>query len=124
MKRMSSAIQRRHKYWRWGLSIGFFAALIFFGGILLYRDKTNPFSTLFNTPALSRLVAWIGDHKAHVRQNVVKVKQLVTNKEETEPAIHFEFYTALPDMQVTVPGSVSAVSQVKKIVTASDLEKE
>ncbi|RDI41679.1 SPOR domain-containing protein [Aquicella lusitana] len=51
----------------------------------------------------SQIKNWFGERKSRLRQDIAKAKQLVKNREKpAEPTIHFEFYTALPNMQVTV----------------------
>lgn len=69
---------------------------------------------------------------------MVAVKQLASNKPKEEQAIHFEFYTALPDMQVsklivkeehseTSPPAVSNTIQTiktKRVTQPEDLERD
>lgn len=71
---------------------------------LFHANKATNHSAFF--ASFSKLSAFIDQHRHHLQKNLTKAKQLVANKEEAEPPpIHFEFYTALPNMQVKVDTS-------------------
>jgi len=48
---------------------------------------------------------WFSERKQHLHQGIEKVKQMTKNQETTPEQIHFDFYTALPAMQM--PASVA-----------------
>ena len=58
---------------------------------------------------------------------VTRAKRVISNKDNAEPQIHFEFYTALPTMQVTVSTpsvkTEQPVGQIKKIMTEESVTK-
>lgn len=67
-------------------------------------NKPSSFSPIISS-SFSQLKFWVSECKRRFQQKVVKVKQAVVNKNPIEPDIHFEFYTALPNMQITAPPS-------------------
>lgn len=73
---------------------------------------------------------WVSASRQHLHHDIAKVKQLAANKKEGPPPIQFEFYTALPKMQVgnalLVSKPVITASQQNKpvFVSAHELEKE
>ncbi len=74
---------------------------------------------------------WVSKSRQHLHRDLAKVKQLAVKTKEGPPPIHFEFYTALPNMQVgNVPSLPKAATPVAKvntrpvIVSANELEKE
>ena len=71
-------------------------------GFYFYRTDRMPFDGLV-VSTVGQIKTWARDRKNNLQQGVVKVKQLAIKKPAEEPQIHFEFYTALPDMQMTAP---------------------
>jgi cell division protein FtsN len=83
-----------------------------------------------------RIQNWIAERKNHLHQDIIKVQQIAANKNDNDQQIHFEFYTALPNMQVSVADlsarddrSAPKVVAVKKtvntaIINADQLERE
>lgn len=52
---------------------------------------------------VERSQEWLSQHNTRLHQNIEKVKKIASNKPDATPPIHFEFYTALPHMQVKLP---------------------
>lgn len=73
---------------------------------------------------------WVSASRHHLHQDLAKMKQLAIKKKEGPPPIHFEFYTALPKMQVgnalpiSKPAPVTVVKTKPVIVSANELERE
>lgn len=61
-------------------------------GAGIYHYKEQPYFV--------SLKKWFAERKNHLQTNMVKVKQLAANKEAPPEPIHFEFYTALPNMHI------------------------
>lgn len=83
------------------------------------------------------LKTWITEHTSRVHQQIKAAKQQLAIKDTAPPEIHFEFYTALPKMQVeveqadnkkltpvTMAVSEKVLSHKDVLVTPSELEKE
>lgn len=131
---------------RWGWIFFAFAAAIFFlaAGCLIFQYKEKMFNTPFISSFFSRAQIWIAARKNHLQKGVVrdtaaKTQSFAVSKHQAPAPIHFEFYTALPNMQVTLPAPVMEVQKkedrvaaVKKspavnkvvVVSAEELEKE
>jgi len=71
------------------------------GATFLYVDqrKKNPLLPVKSYVAYFK--DWTAEHKNRINQNLEKVKRVAVN-DANSPPIHFEFYTALPNMQVKV----------------------
>jgi cell division protein FtsN len=95
---------------RWIVLVALIALLGAGLSVAVYQYKNHTLTTSVITTYANRFKTWIAEHRHHLQQGLVKVKQLATTKPEDQP-IHFEFYTALPKMQVTVsaPDTTSAV---------------
>lgn len=49
----------------------------------------------------SRVSGWITERKNHLNKKIVKIKRdVLRDKENEEIPVHFEFYTALPNMNI------------------------
>lgn len=77
----------------------------------------------FLTTYVTRINVWIAARKnssanSLAKQNLDKLKSLTSNK-STPPSIHFEFYTALPNMQVVIPSQTFVSAEEK-----SETEKQ
>lgn len=93
--------------WRWIISMAFIA-MLFCGGFMAFQYKKNPQAYPFLQAYVSKVTLWVESHRKHLRQDMVKVKRLATNKNSEQEEIHFEFYTALPNMQMNLPSEVQA----------------
>lgn len=89
------------KKWPWTLCIVVMVLFICLAGFFSYNK--SPTSSLLSS-YVAHVKTWIAERKARLHHEVVKAKQVVVNKNDSEPEIHFEFYTALPNMQITVSG--------------------
>ena len=108
-----------HARWKWrvlaGVFIVFLCSMVF---IIQHHKKSLPGSVW--AVYVSKITTFIAERKNHLRQNLVKTKQLLTNKDNDEPPIHFEFYTALPSMRVNVAESmVQAKNQTTNMGAAT-----
>lgn len=54
--------------------------------------------------------SWMTERKQRLHQNIEKVKQIAVNQKDANQDIHFEFYSALQNMQVNVPGTSPAAT--------------
>lgn len=107
--------------WRWPISLCLLAFLLVGAGyFILQHQRTSPWILSY----FSRIEAWVAERKQHwqkggARDNTVKAKITTANKNNNSPPpIHFEFYTALPDMQVAVS---EPVMQAKTVVTSGSV---
>lgn len=109
-------------------------------GALLYRSRETVLPVV--TASVDHIKQWLAERKNHLNKGLVKVKKLAAaNKNEAEPQIHFEFYSALPSMQMsapvaaentkaTPPSAIASKTPVKKlphgksIVDAASIERE
>jgi len=88
--------RKRGQNWRgWLAGFAVFAlALMFAAGFYAY--KYSP-----------QMTAWLSERKAHLRadmkKQVKKVKHLRRQHKEEPESVHFEFYSALPAMEVSKP---------------------
>jgi hypothetical protein len=72
--------------------ISLFLVLLGCIGAGIYYVKDKPF--------VASAKSWLVERKSHLQKGVVKVKQLAANKETPPEQIHFDFYTALPNMHI------------------------
>lgn len=83
----------------------FFASLLLFvlgAGTTFYQYKKILTSDSVIATNFAKISTWIAAHKTHLHDGLAKVKQIASNKDAEDEPIHFEFYTALPNMQVKV----------------------
>jgi hypothetical protein len=92
--------KKRLKAWQVGLCISSVAVLICAVACYAWL-RYHPQNQMQVTASFSRMKTWVSERKTHLNQGLVKVKRLAANK-DVPPEIHFEFYTALPGMQVKV----------------------
>src|SRR5580698_3378361 len=87
-----------NKNWQWVIFMVMIILVTAIAGFFTYK-KQSPIVP-FVSSYVTRLKTWITERKAHLHQSMVKVKRIAVNKNEVEHEVHFEFYTALPSMQV------------------------
>lgn len=97
---------------RWFLLL---IALISVGGGagFLFYEYTHQQSVL--APFFARINTWIVDHKTNLQKGLAAkgiIKSNAVSKQDTESQIHFEFYNALPNMQVNVAMAVADDARV------------
>lgn len=95
---------------RWLLLLSVLAVLV--GGVAFLKSKTL-------SPYYAKITHWASEQRTQISKSVEKTKQAVTAKNDVPPEVHFEFYTALPNMQVPVPKPATV-----EIANADDLEKQ
>lgn len=88
-------------------------------GLIAYEYKKHPEHFPVATANFSRFANWLS-HKKPTAQEIEKTKSLAENEELTDNKIHFEFYTALPNMRIepTKPAEdkTVAVAKIEKSV--------
>lgn len=118
------------------LIILFLSTLVFV--LLIYKYKHNQLTSPLLISQFSQMENWMKDHFQYFHKKLSadkKPKNAVkpVHKEELAEQIHFEFYTALPNMQMKVPDAVIATQKppaaklsTKNIVVvkADELEQE
>lgn len=89
----------------------------------------------FVTVSYAEMKAWVTAHRSHVGQQLKAARQIAL-KEQSPPEIHFEFYTALPKMQInptdsvkeakveSTPAPVRAIASTKAPALESKLDAE
>ena len=112
-----------------------FCMLLLLGVVFLvyqYRKPPRGF------PAISaythKLKAWMSERKSHLQQGLKEKtiqKPKLAHKNELREPVHFEFYTALPNMQMAprelaekVPVPSHDVKASQTIINAEELERE
>ncbi|MBV9575046.1 MAG: SPOR domain-containing protein [Gammaproteobacteria bacterium] len=82
----------------------------------------------FLAPLYAQMNDWIAKHKTHLQnglaKKVEKVKAKLANRSEGEQPIHFEFYSTLPTMQVSVPSMSDAEPKSKVVAVANKTSDE
>jgi hypothetical protein len=110
------AMKRTSEFARWlrilliGVMVLLLTGIIFFA---YQYPKGGPGSSVIASYS-SRITHFIAAHKNHLHRNLVKVKQLTMNKNESEPQIHFEFYTALPNMHISASEASATLNKDNK----------
>lgn len=95
---------------RWVLLLSVLAILVV--GVGFLKSKTL-------LPYYAKITHWASEKRTQLSKSVTKTKQAVTAQNSVQPEVHFEFYTALPNMQVSLPKSATV-----EIANADDLEKQ
>src|SRR3990167_7626102 len=108
--------------WRIGIAFSIIFSIAIF---TYYNGYTLNFANL--NPYISASKAWLTKKPTDLQRNFANAKQVIISK-DTESQIHFEFYTALPNMQITpAPAIVIAKNTnqaAKKPMNFNDLEDE
>lgn len=99
------------KKWLWATVFSCGAILLCGMGSLVYQPENAKLLSFLFAPRVTEKISvycvsmngWIAHHKAEFNKNLATVKQATIVKENAEQDIHFEFYSALQDMQVTLP---------------------
>lgn len=107
----------------WGLLILLLCCVLFF----MYRSSAT---SVFVSKVYSNFTSWVSERHKHLVKKVASSKKTILNQTESQPPIHFEFYTTLPNMQVNNSHLVSkketvAISKGRmEIVSADELEHD
>lgn len=102
-KRTSRSLSAGQLPWR---AIAVLSILILFSLCALlvsYQYHKNPKNYPAILASITKMTNWVSERKNHLHKNIVKVKQLATSKNPEDVPIHFEFYSALPKMQMIAP---------------------
>lgn len=107
-KRRSSVRSRHTDGDRRPLYVAVGAALLLVGiaGFGTYQYKKQPERFVALSECYTKLTTWMTERKQHLNHSIKVVKQ-ITMKDETDQPVHFEFYTALPNMKVEVASNSS-----------------
>jgi len=104
-----------HAKWLWTAVLCLMAALVSGIGFLSYYPINSAMkSSLLSAKVSSYYInmnTWVAERKQRLHQNMEKVKQIAVNRKDVNPDIHFEFYTALQNMKVSVPDSNATAIQ-------------
>jgi len=112
--------------WRMGLLLGSLASVLGAVIFIVYLHMRHPQVEILVSAYFSRMKTWVSERKSHLNQGLVKVKRLAANKSDPAPEIHFEFYTALPNMQVklsdlnTAEQNANANNKVNPLVSRAN----
>lgn len=83
------------------------AILLAGAGFVGYQYKKHPENFPVASANFSRFANWLS-HDKQVVQASIKSKQVAVNEATSEKQIHFEFYTALPNMRMKASKPVEA----------------
>ena len=125
----------KHPSWQWifAITMSIFISMIVIIVAYKYPFQT-PISSFIPGPIVSyteKIRSWITERKEHFHKKMDKVKQVALRRVDSNPPpIQFEFYTALPNMQIPVPEPETKVSssttkstQEKKSIALFDAER-
>jgi flagellar basal body-associated protein FliL len=103
------------------------------GAILfVYYPRSASNHTGFFSTYYTQIKAWMADRRGHLTKKASQPKHVLAKQHESEPQIHFEFYTALPNMQVN-GGSPTLAEKIPHapvsktnmdVASADELEQE
>jgi len=111
------ASTKKSNQWRKLIVAPFLILIVIALSVLVYQQRHTRLQSAINS--MEALKAWVMEHTNHAHQQIAQIKKIVA-KPDTPPEIHFEFYTALPKMQVAVdstPAQSSVTSSPKLLVT-------
>lgn len=125
--------------WSWVAFFLIFLITVVGASVLVFQYRHHPENFPKLNAYFEQVNGWLAEHKSHLHQKVIKVKQVATN-DDGEKQIHFEFYTTLPNAQMRVAESVDvdtpteapaktsrpkmAKSKSPSIINADELERE
>lgn len=106
---------------RWLYMIVFSFVAVFTLGVVyfVYQPKQAAIASSGISSAYATVNNWMHERNHQIHQNIVKVKQLAVNNKAPHQEIHFEFYTALPNMRVTVPDVDKRDATVRAVAVTS-----
>jgi cell division septation protein DedD len=88
--------------WRRQLGILVVFSLLFAAGLVIFHHKIHPVDYRAFKASYARLNAWLHDRSAHFHEEINEAKARAERAERLDD-VHFEFYTALPAMQMKAP---------------------
>jgi cell division protein FtsN len=106
------------------VAAGAFILVLGITGFGFYQYKHQPQRFLALTDCYQKLTNWMTERKHHLNQSIQVVKQIAV-KDAAEQPVHFEFYTALPNMKMELAtaenlnSSVSAPAPKKVLPTTA-----
>lgn len=116
---------RRRSHGRRWQTLGLLAvfAAIFAGiGYMGYQVKrATPFGVAVTTH-LTDVKTWFANRKNKLHNDIEKVKRIAAKKDPSEQQIHFEFYTALPNMGMRAADQL-AENDVKPVVERKKISR-
>jgi len=110
-RKFATKQSKRAARWKWLWTILACVMAVFVCGIGFF--SYYPINTPMKSSLLSAKVSsyyaqansWMTERKQRLHQNIEKVKQIAVNQKDANQDIHFEFYSALQNMQVNVPAA-------------------
>ncbi len=112
MEAMKKRTKKQAAWKATALWVGVVITAAFGFGIYQYKTAGWDFSAL--SASLARVKIWVNDHKTKPH---MEARAKLTKPSSAEPPLHFEFYTALPNMQLavaeTAPDAPSVKTEIK-----------
>lgn len=88
-------------------------------GYTLYEIKAHPNVGANFTSYTTKVKQWLADRRQRFDQGLANVKTAANTREDVQPAVQFEFYNKLPEMQMM---QASAEKQIEKTIAAKAAE--
>lgn len=110
--------------WRFILWIGIIVAALITVGFCTYLYKTRTLQSIASISMFTQMGEWLEARKTHLQSNAPKpvLQQVATEENTTDSQIHFEFYNALPNMQVATADPIPKTINPKPPVVAPEKE--
>lgn len=112
----NQAIQDRQLRRTWVFVFALVAILL--GSLLWFGYQYQSLSaqgTHKMTAYVAQMQQWMTERKTRLHDKVDSVKKIVTHKLDPNPPIHFEFYTALPHMQIKLSDASKTEGSARRI---------
>lgn len=128
-KRKVSAKKITSSHWRRVMGVTLFVAFFSGLGFLFFQYKKNTLSSFFSS-YFGQVENWIAARKNHLQkglandENKTKKKPVIAQKNPPPRPIHFEFYTALPNMQVDMPTPIVEMKKPEVVKTVAEKKKQ
>jgi flagellar basal body-associated protein FliL len=130
LKNKKFAKHRQNKRLLW-ITLATGMTLLVAAMLFIYFPASSSKGTLFFSHYYTQMKTWMSERRGHLNKKVAKIKPVKIRQNESEPQIHFEFYTALPNMQVNGSHALAEKDQhppLSKtnlgVASADELEKE
>lgn len=111
--------------WRLILWIGIIFVAICTILFCSYLYKSKAIQSIAANSYVSRVGAWLEERKTHLQNGASKpnVTRLASGQDSAESQIHFEFYNALPSMQVATSDPIPKTVIPKAVVAKETIKK-
>jgi hypothetical protein len=108
------AYKKRSSRVRWPMVIMIGVIVLFGAGFWKDQHSAQPKLLPMLSAQMTRAKVWMTERKEYLHNDIEKVKRIAVNSEEAPP-VQFEFYNALPNMQVAI-SAPSVETPKKKII--------